>query len=150
MEPYVRMNLIVGFGLVIFAAFMGSFLAWSSADYIQHAPELLDSWQYILLRSAHGHTSLFGILHVLFGLSLTYSALEARVKKLQSLGLFSGSLSMAVLMTIRSVLTEPSSIDLLGFLVGLLLSLAALSLVSHLYGIASSSRELLAPGERRK
>ena len=69
-----------GFFVIVLAACLGTFLVRQVEVYEETRQELLSSWGYLLLKSSHGHTNLFGILHILFGLSLPYSYFSIKIK----------------------------------------------------------------------
>ncbi len=124
-------NMGFGFFLLFFASLVGVLLVWLTSDAIVVKPEVLTSWPYILLKSSHGHTSLFGIVQVLFGLSLPYSNLSARFKLWQTVCLSWGSLTMAFLLLFRAQAKPTIDIDLLGFIIGLGLSAFFIALFGH-------------------
>ena len=129
-------NLVVGFSLVFFAACSGAFLALSTTRAFIQDPRELSSWSHTLLVSAHGHTSLFGILHCLFGLSLPYSSLPLRLKKMQSAGLFAGAVAMSLMLIYRAASLPQPGFEIPGAITGTLLSAALVALGSHAVGLA--------------
>ena len=130
------LNMLIGFSLIFFAAAGGPFLAFDATDAFIHDPTIISSWLFTLLSSAHGHTNLFGMLHVLFALSMPYSTLSPRVKKLQTVGFGLGSFGMSVLMVIRANMGPVAGYDLLGLFTGVCLSAALAAIGVHCYGLA--------------
>ena len=129
-------NMMFGFGVLFFAAAAGVFLSQDITSSIIHDEKYLTSWVYILKRSAHAHTNLFGMLHVLFGLTLPYSELSSRCKYYQTIGLVCGTVAMAVGLLLQAWQGPKDSIyDLIGLFMGLLLGAALLTLISHASGI---------------
>ncbi len=124
-------NMAIGFLLLFFSACAGAFVSFDMTNAFLRDPTLLDSWQLTLLKSSHGHTNLFGMIHVLFGLTLPYSRLPESVKKYQTLGLCAGSFAMGPLMMIKAYSGPQDSFDPLGLLIGVCLSAALLVLGTH-------------------
>ncbi len=130
-------NILFGFVIIIFCSLGGFFLATDAEKYFQIDKTLLVTWQYTLFKSAHGHCNLFGILHILMGLTLPYSHLKSHYHIAQSFGLALGTLTMGVLMVIRGLHGIPSSAyDSMGITIGTFLSLAVGALMLHSFGIA--------------
>lgn len=132
-------NFAIGFWTLFIAAASGAFIATDlTASYVAEQA-INPTWNTVLLSSAHGHTNLFGLLHIAFGLTLPYSRLASRWQVLQSAGLFCGVLAMGPGMFLRS-LHAPSAdgTDTIGFVLGVLLSAALASLFSQ--AVALSSR----------
>ena len=125
------LNFILGFMTLFLAASAGAFVSFDMTQAFLKDPEQLHSWQLTLLASAHGHTNLFGILHILLGLTLPYSPLPEKFKYTQTFGLFLGVIAMGPLMLAKA-LGEPSeSFDGLGLLIGFCLSASLATLASH-------------------
>ena len=129
------LNMTLGFFLITLAAAAGPFIAADMTKAFLYDAAQLSSWQITLHTSAHGHTNLFGMTHVLFGLTLPYSALSPRLKILQTIGLGAGSFAMAVLMTLRGGLGPVAGLDALEIATGVLLSAALAALLSHAAGL---------------
>jgi len=128
-------NFLIGFFLIFISASSGAFLANEiSIKYISEN-NILDSWSSLIQKSAHGHTNLFAIIHICFGLTFPYSVANKLVKKLQTVGLFLGSFAMSVLMMVRSFYPPVSQTDYLGFIIGIFLSAALVALLTHMLGI---------------
>jgi hypothetical protein len=130
------LNMLIGFAVLTLAASAGAFIALDTTDAFLKDKAILDSWQMILQRSSHGHTNLFGLLHIAFGLTLPYSAWSLGVKKWQTVGLFLGTVAMGPVMIARSFMGPTSTLDGPEILMGVLLSAAFLTLLSHSAGLA--------------
>lgn len=130
------LNMTIGFIIVFIAAAAGAFIAWDLTEAYLVDSSILNEWQTALQRSAHGHSNLFGYLHILFGLTIVYSKLGRSWKLFQTIGLLAGSLAMGPGMLYRASLGPNPSTDLSGLLVGFGLSLALLAIASHAAGIA--------------
>ena len=129
-------HILMGFWLILLASFGGFFLAdYRTESYLRQAPMETLAWWMVLQKSAHAHTNLFGMLHILTGLTLPYSLAPRRWKWWQFLGLLMGSLAMSVLLVIRSFSVPNPIIDPLGWLIALFLTLACGSIVIHLVGL---------------
>jgi len=129
-------NMILGFAVIAFAAATGALLATDITDAFLNHPERLQTWQLTLQRSAHGHANLFGILHVLFGLTLPWSKLSNRIKTMQTIGLFLGVLAVGPLMYFRSFSAPVLPPDAIGLVTGGFLVMALLAVSSHSFGLA--------------
>ncbi len=130
------LNMFLGFLVIALAAAAGSFIGVEMTQGFLRDPEMLTTWRLTLLRSAHGHTNLFGNLHVLFGLTLPYSILSRRIQILQTIGLFSGVIAMGPLMFVRAHLGPSEQTDSVELLMGIALSLALAAVATHAYGLA--------------
>lgn len=128
-------NMLLGFILVSFAAAAGSFIANDITLAYLRDQAALSSWQLNLERSAHGHTTLFGLVHIALGLTMPYARLRAKIQLLQTIGLSAGSLTMAGLMLVRAAMGPPPGADFLGVLIGIGLSGALLALVAQALGL---------------
>ena len=129
-------NIIFGFAVIFFAAIYGALLALDTTDTLVHAPIDMLRWEQTLSRSAHGHTNLFGILHICFGLTFPFSILSVRTKTIQSIFLACGTFAMGPLMILRAKFGLPIGTDYLGGIIGLFLSLTLASLLVHTVGLA--------------
>jgi len=126
------MNMILGFLGIAISSMGGVFLSEQAVEiFEQGLPN--HTWSYTLQQSAHGHTSLFGILHILFALTMPYSILNSRVKTLQTIGLASGTVAMSLFMFLRSYSSLGQ--DYLQIVTGLLLVFAVIAIISHTYGL---------------
>ena len=131
------LHILVGFWLIFLASCGGFFVADDQHNsFVQQRPQDLISWWMVLQASAHGHTNLFGMLHVLVGLTLPYSMLSVGWKTMQFGGLLLGSFTMSALMIIRSLQVPDPLSDPLGIVMGGLLSCALLAIVLHIIGLS--------------
>ncbi|MEN9835124.1 MAG: hypothetical protein RL011_1317 [Pseudomonadota bacterium] len=137
MPRIALINIAIGFWTLFVAAAGGAFIATDmTATYIaEHS--LNPNWNSVLLSSAHGHSNLFGILHIVLGLTLPYSKMAPRWKVLQTIGLACGVLAMGPGMFIRAVRAPSAESDPLGLILGVLLSAALASLFSHAAALTS-------------
>lgn len=136
MERIKILNIFIGFLLIFIASCCGSFLANDSTYALLHNKELFNTWSYILKKSAHGHTNMFGFLHISLGLTLSSSSLSLKIKKLQTVGVLLGSVAMSILLFLRSYFSlNQNSYDFLGYLIALFLSLSLLAIASHCFGL---------------
>ena len=136
MSRLAVLNMLIGFIVLSLIAAAGSFIATDMTEAFLNDKEILFTWETMLLRSAHGHTNLFAVLHICFGLTMSYSTLSIRIKKLQTWGLFLGTFAMGPLMFWRAKVGPVSDVDATELLIGLFLSCALVALVSHSYGLA--------------
>ena len=130
-------NISLGFFSLVISGFAGVFLATQSADAFLSDSSVLQSWQHTLQASAHGHTSLFGLIQVVVGLTLPYARMPHKVQVLQTIGLSGGVFAMSVLMMMRAFAGPSSSYDVLGVIIGLCMSGFFLAIMSHWFGITS-------------
>ncbi|MBC7532443.1 MAG: hypothetical protein H7318_12775 [Oligoflexus sp.] len=124
-------NMAIGFMVLFFAACAGAFVSFDMTEAYLKDTAMLHTWQATLLASAHGHTNLFGILHIALGLTFPYSPLASKWKALQTAGLFAGVIAMGPLMMIRASYGPSASLEGMGLLIGALLSLSLVTLASH-------------------
>jgi hypothetical protein len=130
------LNMTIGFALIFLAAALGPFVATEITSGYLRDKALLETWRLLLQKSSHGHTNLFGMLHVAFGLTLPYSALSGRLKKLQTVGLVLGSCAMGPVLLVRAALGPVDGIDLTEIVAGAFLSCALAAIALHAYGLA--------------
>ena len=129
-------NIIIGFLLIFIASSGGFFIAKWQKDIIinQNPMELLDWWG-LLAKSSHGHTNLFGMFHILFGLTLNLSAHHHHLKVFQSIAILFGSIAMSLLLFIRAYHTPSSISDPLAITIGSCLSFFLLAILLHILGV---------------
>jgi hypothetical protein len=134
----VLLNLLIGFTAVSVAMAGGFFLAQDAEWSLQQAGQLVLTWPLVLRKSAHSHLNLFGYLHVLFGLTLSYSSLPLRWQRLQTCSLASGTLAMGLGLTLRSFQAPPSAgtIQLIAIVMAFCLTAAMVAIVGHVVGLA--------------
>lgn len=125
------LNMALGFTILFLAAAAGAFISFDLTQAYLHDLSQLDSWQMTLLKSSHGHSNLFGMLHIALGLTLPYSPLSYRYKLAQTLSLAAGTLAMGPLMIVRAMSGPSDSFDVIGLTIGAGLSLALLALASQ-------------------
>ncbi len=125
------LNMALGFFVLFFAACAGAFVAFDMTQAFLHDLKQLNTWEMTLLQSAHGHSNLFGILHIVLGLTLPYSPLTARWKHIQTLGLFGGVLAMGPGMIMRALAGPSEFFAALRLSIGVGLSMALVSIGTH-------------------
>jgi hypothetical protein len=125
------LNMALGFLVLFFAACAGAFVSFDMTQAFLHDLKQLDTWEMTLLQSSHGHSNLFGILHIALGLTLPYSPLAFHWKKIQTIFLFGGVLAMGPGMIMRALAGPSESFDALGLSIGVGLSMALVSLGTH-------------------
>lgn len=135
MPRVALLNFVIGFSVLFVAAAAGAFIANDLSEAFLRDHELLNSWNAILSRSAHGHTNLFGILHICFGLTIPYSIFSERIKKYQTVGLAAGTFAMGPLMIIRSTMPPTDGLDVMAVVIGIFLSGALAMIFSHTCGL---------------
>lgn len=129
-------NILFGFILIFLSSSAGIFLSFDQTRaHLSDEMELL-SWWMQLSASAHGHTNLFGMLHVLLGLTMPYAHQGFRLSVAKTVGLGLGSISMSLLMYFKALGQPTLEYDFLGVLIGICLSLALASIALHMLGLA--------------
>mgnify|MGYP001356999133 CR=1 FL=1 len=137
-------NIAFGFLVLFFAASAGVFLVVDVARFSVRDQTLLNSWAFLMQKSSHSHTNLFGIIHIVFGLSLPYSVFNAKMKFAQTIGLACGTMAMAAGMLMQSFAgPKENAFDTLGIMMGILLSLSLLALISHAAGVFAKLNQRL-------
>lgn len=136
MSKLAKINICLGFWILFFSSLSGAFVATYLEEMLtQYEMQQISNWQLTLIRSAHGHSSLFGMLHILFGLTFSIASHSNRIENWLTMGLLSGSFSMAILLSLRSFQLEQSMMSGLGVLNGLLLSFALIAILVHALGL---------------
>lgn len=135
MPRIALLNIMLGFTVLTITAAAGAFLATDITTAYVKDLALLGSWSLHLQRSAHGHTNLFGMLHVLLGLTLTYSIFSPRIKIWQTVGLTLGTLAMGPMMLIKATMAPVEGYDAIGLVIGAMLSAALAALATHALGV---------------
>lgn len=128
-------NMLIGFCLLLLAASAGAFVALDATHRFLEGTTT-QTWRTMLEASGHGHTALFGVIQVLFGLTLPYSSVSPFQKKIQSIFLLCGALAMGPGMMARAALGPTATVEWNGILLGGLLSLWMVGLSWHTFGIA--------------
>ena len=129
------LNITWGFLLILASAMGGVFLSYDLTEGFLKDAKLLGNWQAVLQASAHGHTNLFGLLHIVMGLTFPYHLWSNFIKKLQTVGLGLGALAMGPGMLWRASLGPTSSLDFNGVVLGVAFFCAFLALASHFFGL---------------
>lgn len=135
MSRLALINMVIGFVLVFLSASLGTFIVNEMTELYLTAPEHLAAWQHTLARSAHGHSTLCGLVHILFALTLPYSRLSERLKLWQAVGIFAGSIALGPLLLLKSLMQPSLALDPLSMVMGLLLSLFLFAIIFHAFGI---------------
>jgi hypothetical protein len=132
-------NLFFGFTLICFAAAAGALVANdltnSFVDAMEATRPAARDWMMTLQASAHGHSNLFGMLHIATGLTMPYARQNHTTRSLVTAGLTLGSIAMGPLMIWRSMIPPARDIDANGILIGICLSFALGALATHAAGL---------------
>jgi hypothetical protein len=136
MRRIAILNLAFGFGLIFVAACGGAFVALKSTEsYLQGVTS--PQWETMLQASSHGHTNLFGVIHILLGLTLPYTRSTLLLDRLKTFALMAGSLAMGPLLLVRAHLGPSLSTDGIGLVIGTCLTLALAAILAHTLGLFS-------------
>ena len=136
MSKISLVNILIGFVVVVLASLGGFFLGVETKAALSEESVDLLKWKMVMYRSAHAHSNLFGMLHILMGITMPYSRWGAKIKKIQTWALTSGTLSMGVLMVFRARIDMNSrGEEFLGFIMGAGLLFALLGLSLHCLGL---------------
>jgi hypothetical protein len=135
MRRIALFNLVLGFSLIFMAASGGAFVALRSTETFLQGVD--PTWQLMLQTSSHGHTNLFGVLHILLGLTIPYSRSNQFLDRIKTFGLGAGSFAMGPLLIARAASGPSVSLDGLGLTIGACLSLALAAIVAHIIGLFS-------------
>ncbi len=127
-------NIALGFAWVCIAAAAGAFVSTGLTEQYLNGIEH-KAWLLTLKTSAHGHTNMFAMLQILFGITLPYSKVGPRVKLWQTWGLSMGVLAMAIGLLAIGFRGPTRDIHLFEVVIGTFLSCALLSMIVHVYGI---------------
>ena len=130
-------NMMFGFLVLAIAAASGAFVASEITTGYLSDPALINAWDALLRRAAHGHANLFAMIHVLFGLTIPYSRLSTRVKQLQTVGLMLGTVAMGIGLLVRGAVGPSASLDIVEIAIGGALTLALFAVASHAYGLGA-------------
>jgi hypothetical protein len=128
------MNMAWGFTLIFVAACGGVFVALDTTESFIRGP-VQPEWQALLHTASHGHVTLFGVIHVLLGLTIPYTRSSSFENRLKSIGIGLGSLAMGPLLLVRAVIGPTLSTELNGVLIGVCLSCALIAIAYHALGI---------------
>jgi hypothetical protein len=126
---------LIGFCAILLAASFGTFVATDMTRLFIHDPAALQAWNMTLKQSAHGHTNLFGMLHIVFGLTMSYSPFSVRIKSWQTAGILSGTLAMSIGMLLRASQGPVEGFDVTGGVLGFMFSATFVALGVHVLGL---------------
>lgn len=134
MSRMALINITWGFFLIFVAACGGVFVALETTQsFIQGT--VSPRWEALLQTASHGHVSLFGMIHIVLGLTLSYTRASVFENKLKSIGIALGSLAMGPFLLIRAALGPTLSTELNGVLIGVCLSCALFAIAYHTLGL---------------
>lgn len=128
-------NMLIGFTLIFLAASGGVFIAIDTTQRFLEG-QTQARWIELLQTASHGHTSLFGLIHIAMGVTLPYSLLKERWKLVQTALFFCGSMAMGPVMLYRASYGPSSSFEWNGILMGTLLSASLVAIVMHMAGLS--------------
>lgn len=128
-------NCLFGFIAISLATASGFFVAREAEFAYASAGTMPATWQFVLMKSAHGHLNLYGMVHILFGLTISHSRLPSTLKLFQSWALAAGTLTMGLFVFLRSFTNGPLDSEMMGQVMGLLLSASLASMLSHCLGL---------------
>jgi hypothetical protein len=137
MSKVSLINVLIGWLGLVIAAFAGVFIASDISTEFINSSQMSETWKSVIIQSSHGHSNMFSMIHILFGLSLSYSVYTSRVKFIQTIFLFMGLFAMGPLMYLRSNIKPTPEMGWVEVSIGVCLSLSLLSMCSHCLGIAS-------------
>lgn len=135
MPRLAQINMFIGFAVLFFAASVGTFIASEITYTYLREKSFIDTWLSLLTKSAHGHTNMFALIHICFGLTIPYSYFGRRINLLQTIGLGCGTFSMSFLMVCRGIKGPVEGVDMIEVAIGTGLSLALISIASHAIGL---------------
>jgi hypothetical protein len=124
-------NMGFGFFVIFLSASAGTFLSYALTEEILREGLATTRWSSLLQRSAHGHFNLFGMIHILFGLSLVYSPLSPHWHWKQTIALVLGTLAMGPGLYLHSLNPPQHQISMFNILLGILVGAALVALLSH-------------------
>ena len=134
MNRIALINMAWGFMLILMAACGGVFVALNTTEAFMQGI-VTPRWQELLQTASHGHISLFGVIHVLLGLTIPYAKASPFENRIKSIGVALGSLAMGPLLLVRAALGPTMSTELNGVLIGVCLSSAIFAIAYHAFGI---------------
>ena len=134
MSRVAMVNLAWGFFMIFMSGCGGAFVALRASEAFISGP-ITPQWETVLQASSHGHTALFGVIHILLGLTITYARSSLSHDRLKSCAIFAGSFAMGPLLLIRASLGPTLSTELNGMLMGVALSCALLGILFHAIGL---------------
>ena len=93
MRRIAILNFVIGFSLIFVAACGGAFVALRSTESYIHGAAAAP-WELVLQASSHGHTNLFGMIHIMLGITMPYCRATMMVDRLKTFCLSAGSFAM--------------------------------------------------------
>ena len=136
------LNFLLGYLFIFLSASGGFFLSEEYTMAHLQGGDDLQSWWLQIAASAHGHTNLFGMLHILLGLTIPYSFKSRKIRVLKTVGLFLGSLAMSFLLYFRAYQKPTLGYDFIGILIGVCLSGALFSIGLQIFGLILKLRRV--------
>ena len=100
-------NMMIGFTVLLLSASGGTFIAYDMTEAFLKNNDQLNTWQMTLFRSAHGHFNLFGMVHILMGLTIPYSQLSVSLKSWQTGMMLAGTVAMGLAWFFEPTLVLP-------------------------------------------
>jgi hypothetical protein len=136
MSKISLVNMLLGFVFIFLSASAGFFLSEEFTRAHVMGGTDLNSWWLQLSASAHGHTNLFGIVHIMLGLTFPYSFKNTKIKVIQTIGMTLGSIAMSFLLYYRAGQTPSLEYDLIGILIGVGLTGTLVAIGLQILGIS--------------
>ncbi len=127
--------MIIGFFCIFLSAASGAFLSSELTQLFILDPSGLGSWKISLLKSAHGHFNLFGMILILISLSSPYSQLSPFLNRLRFAGCLSGCLAAGPGLLIHAFTQPNLNLNLITILLGAGFSFFLLALWIHMFGL---------------
>lgn len=140
-SPLARFNIAFGFFVIGLISCAGAVMSFDVTDAIVRDPQTLLAWKAILQKSAHAHGNLFGMLHILFGMTLQHSLFSHRVRLAQTGGFLLGSLAAGPLMWVRSFSSAPDETMVLTYILSVFFVAALVAIFSHSLGVFLSLKK---------
>jgi hypothetical protein len=132
------LNMVIGFATIFVVSAGGAFIANDLAVSFLREGQFSGSWLDTLLQSAHGHLGLMSLVQISFGLTMAHSKLSLRIKKYQTSLFCCGFLAMGPMMLLRAWYGPRESGDIIGLIIGVLLSGYMLAGLSHAFGLGKN------------
>ena len=130
-------NFIIGYGLLILGVGIGGYVTNQIEESLLYQnPSQLMVLKLAIMKSSHGHTNLFGMLHILVALSFPYLLFPRRMLWWITGGLSLGSFGMSVLLLTKSFfLFDAKMTGYLSIGIGLCLTGALLAIMTCFVGM---------------
>lgn len=135
------LNMAIGFFVVFLSSCLGVINSFELTSAFLNDPKALGSWLMTISNSAHGHTALFGVVQILFGLSLSYSRHRVKIKEVQTLCMSLAPIGMGPLLMIRGQAGPSPSTDFLGIAIGICMVSSTLAILWHAFGLVLKLKE---------